>query len=155
MIEALQELLARGWTPGAVGVWALLAAFLIAWWKGLPAVIEAMANRQSKIEERLGAEMDAMSARWEARLEAADKQHQECIAGQDALRDRITKQDATIALQNDTIAQQTKTITDLNERITGLKLSNEQLQISLAERRLGDGEESGIDKALDKLRKMQ
>lgn len=155
MTDALEQLMLKGWTPGAVGVWALLAAFLIAWWKGLPAVIEAMADRRSKIEERLGAEMDAMSKRWEDRLAHADEQHKECVAGQDQLRERIQKQDFTIATQNETIAKQTQTIVDLTEKVSGLKVANEQLQIALAEGRLGDGADSEIERAINKLRKIQ
>lgn len=118
---------------GTVSGWMLVALVLIAWWKGLPQIITAIANRQSKIEERLGNEMDAMSARWTLRLEEADEQHAKCMAGQEALRARITAQDSTIATQNETIAKQSGTIVNLSNEIAGLRASNVQQQIALVE----------------------
>lgn len=145
----------NGVTPGAIGVWGLLAAFLIAWWKGLPPVIEALVNRQSKIEERLGAEMDAMSRRWEERLETADKQHKACHEAQEALRERVVAQDGIIAQQNDTIARQTAQIVGLTEKVSALKITNEMLQMREAQRELDGGSDSAISDAMNKLRKVQ
>lgn len=152
-MEEIIPFLAK-FTPGAAGIWVLVVMGLVAWWKGLPAVIEAIANRQSKIEERLGQEMDAMSKRWEARLEQADKQHQECHAAQEVLRGRINDQDRIIAMQNETIAQQSKTMAAQNEKLTAQDIVNRQLQIALAER-LDNGDESAINRAIDKLRNIQ
>ncbi len=153
-MEEIVPFLAK-FTPGAAGIWVLVIMGLVAWWKGLPAVIEAIANRQSKIEERLGREMDAMSQRWEARLEAADKQHQECVKGQEALRERTNKQDVIIAKQNETIANQTKQISDLTDKVSALKITNEMLQIREAQKELDGGSDSAIYRALDQLRKPQ
>lgn len=119
---------------GTVSGWTLVALVIIAWWKGLPSIIEAIANRQSKIEERLGAEMSAMSERWNKRLAEADAQHARCMEGQEHLLLRIKRQDLTIANQNKTIAKQTDTIMDLSNKINALRASNAQQQIAAVER---------------------
>jgi len=154
MMDALEKLTISSWTAGGVGVWVLVALAFRVTWVGLPAIIDAIANRQSKIEERLGAEMDAMSVRWTARIEEADARHEHCEAGQRILMERVTAQDGIIAQQNDTIARQSNTIVQLSDQVAGLKTSNQQLQMSLASG-LSNGESRAIDKALDTLKGIQ
>lgn len=89
MIEALEAHLTSGWTPGAVGVWTLVAAALGMWWKGLPAVIDAFERRQSGIETRTEALLDAQATRFNAQLAQADDRHEECMEGQKKLREEL------------------------------------------------------------------
>jgi len=154
MMDGLEKLILSNWTPGGAGVWVLVIFCLIAWWKALPAVIDAISNRRSKIEERLGAEMDAMAKRFTEQIAAADSRHDDCIRGQTELQQRITAQDGVIAQQNDTIARQSNTIVQLSDQVAGLKTSNQQLQMSLASS-LSNGESRAIDKALDTLKGIQ
>jgi len=110
----------------------------LTWWKVLPSLIDAIANRRSKIEERLGDEMEAMSARFMAQIAAADGRHEDCIKGQNDLRDRMSAMDLTIAEQNKTIAKltslstdQARTITELNAQVAGMSAQARQATVSV------------------------
>lgn len=102
-MEELLPLISKGWTPGGAGIWVLVAISLIGWWKGLPAVLEALANRQSKIEERMGQLLEDTTARFTRELAAADARHHDCMEGQakmvvevERLRVCVQEQQATI-----------------------------------------------------------
>lgn len=137
-LDGIETWFVNNITVGGAGVWVGVALFFRFTWVGLPAVIEAFANRQSKIEERLGAEMDAMSKRWEERIAAADRSHEDCMKGQEALRNRIdemdktiSNQNQTIAMQSRTVAEQTQTITDLNAKVAGMTAQAQQTTASV------------------------
>lgn len=102
-MEELLGLITKGWTPGGAGIWVLIVLFLAGWWKGLPAVLDAFANRQSKIEERMGALLDDATARFTREIAAADARHADCMEGQEKmqaeverLRECVNEQQATI-----------------------------------------------------------
>lgn len=102
-MEELIPLLSKGWTPGGAGIWVLVVLGLVGWWKGLPAVLEAIANRQSKIEERMGQLLEDATARFTRELAAADARHHDCMKGQsemhlevERLRECVQEQQATI-----------------------------------------------------------
>lgn len=82
----LLDKLGQGWTPGAIGVWVLVAAVVTAWWRGLPSVLDAFERKQSGIELRTEALLDAQAKRFAEQLAAADDRHDECMEGQKALR---------------------------------------------------------------------
>lgn len=86
MTEFLQQHILSGWTPGAVGIWTLVASCIGLWWKGLPAVIDAFDRRQSGIEVRTVALMDDQAKRFAEQLAQADARHDECMEGQKKLR---------------------------------------------------------------------
>lgn len=137
-MEGLEAILLKNWTPGAFGVWTGVFILLGMWWKGLPNLITAFADRRSKIEERLGAEMDAMSKRWEDRIAQADKSHDDCMKGQESLRERINQMDRTIAEQNATIARlagltttQAQTISELNSQVASMHAQARQTSASV------------------------
>lgn len=46
-MNGVEQLLLTGWTPGAVGIWTLVAGAFAVWWKGLPAVIEMLDRRRA------------------------------------------------------------------------------------------------------------
>lgn len=102
MEELLAPLLAK-WTPGAAGIWTVVALLLLGWWKGLPSVLDAFANRQSKIEERMGALLKDATERFTREIEAADKRHDDCMAGQDTLQREVERLRACVAEQQGTI----------------------------------------------------
>lgn len=86
MIDEL-KLLLQGWTPGGVGVWVLVFATLIAWWKGLPAVLDAWSNSVARERDDRMREID----RLERQIEASDARHAECMDGQRKLREEIDR----------------------------------------------------------------
>lgn len=86
MTEFIQQHILSGWTPGAVGIWTLVASCIGLWWKGLPAVIDAFDRRQSGIELRTEALLDAQAKRFAEQLAQADERHDECMEGQKLLR---------------------------------------------------------------------
>lgn len=86
MIDEL-TLLLRGWTPGGVGVWVLVGAVLIAWWKGLPAVLDAWSNSVARERDDRMREIE----RLEGQIKAADDRHAECMDGQRELRKEIDR----------------------------------------------------------------
>jgi hypothetical protein len=83
----IEKLLLHNWTPGGVGVWVLVAITLIAWWKGLPPVLEAWSN--SVARER--ADRTREIERLEGQIKAADDRHSECMEGQRKLRDEMSE----------------------------------------------------------------
>lgn len=91
MIEFLENNLTSGWTPGAVGVWTLVASCLAMWWKGLPAVLDAFERKQSGIEMRTEALLDAQTKRFNEQLAQADDRHEECMKGQQVLREEVAR----------------------------------------------------------------
>jgi predicted nucleic acid-binding Zn-ribbon protein len=115
-VEELAPFLLRGWTPGGVGIWVLVAAFLGAWWKGLPAVLDAFANRQSKIEERMGKLLEDATARFTREIAAADKRHDDCMEGQQRLLVRIDTLEDKVSEQQECIERQQATIEGLRRQ---------------------------------------
>ncbi len=78
----------KGW-GGYTTTVTLIVGGLLSWWKVLPALIEAISNRQSKIEERMGKLLESATTRFETQLAASDKRHADCMEGQETLRKRI------------------------------------------------------------------
>lgn len=115
-MEDFLPLLTKGWTPGGAGIWVLVVLSLVGWWKGLPAVLDAFANRQSKIEERMGKLLEDATARFTREIEAADKRHDDCMDGQQRLLSRIDTLEAKVADQQDCIERQQKTIEGLRRQ---------------------------------------
>ncbi len=110
-------------TPGGVGIWTLVAMLLAAWWKGLPTFLDAMANRQSKIEERMGKLLDDATTRFTRELAEADKRHEECIQGQERLRVRMEAQGARMEVQDQCIREQQSTIEGLKRQMMSMQVS--------------------------------
>ncbi|GAA0730018.1 hypothetical protein [Sphingomonas japonica] len=133
---SLWDHLGAGWTPGAVGVWSLLGAVLLGWWKGLPAVLDAFERRQSGIELRTEALLDAQAKRFAEQLAAADDRHDECMEGQKALRAEMTE----IRRENG----------ELRSIIHAMQQAGSSMQAVVA-RAITDGHESHMPRALDKL----
>lgn len=102
---------------------AIIVGGLLTWWRVLPALIDAMANRQSKIEERMGNLLTSATERFARDIEAADRRHDECIQGQEMLRKRIDQQDHKIREQQECIDEQQTTIEALKRQITQLQRS--------------------------------
>jgi len=63
-----------------------MVALLLGFWKALPSVLDAFERRQSGIEVRTEALLDAQAKRFEAQLAQADARHDECMEGQKELR---------------------------------------------------------------------
>lgn len=101
----------------------LVVIALLTWWKVLPAIIDAIANRQSKIEERMGSLLDDATARFTRQIAEADQRHDECMNGQRKLVERIDEQDAKIAEQSRTIGAQDETIAGLRKQFSQLQAS--------------------------------
>lgn len=94
----------------------LLVGGLLSWWKVLPSLIDAISNRQSKIEERMGKLLDDATERFDRQIKAADDRHAECMEGQKRLQDRVT------ALENE--------IDKLRDENAGLKKQRISAQVS-------------------------
>lgn len=122
-MDELVPLLTKNWTPGGAGIWVLVMLSLVGWWKGLPAVLDAFANRQSKIEERMGALLDDATARFTREIAAADQRHDDCMAGQERLVARI-------GVLEDKVAEQQACIEDQQVTIEGLRRKDLQQQVS-------------------------
>ena len=90
-MEEIIPLITKNWTPGGAGIWVLVVLSLVGWWKGLPSVLEAFANRQSKVEERMGQLLEDATARFTREIAAADKRHDECIHGQQELVNEVRR----------------------------------------------------------------
>jgi hypothetical protein len=102
-MEEIAALISKGWTPGGAGIWVLVFLALGAWWKGLPAVLDAFANRQSKIEERMGKLLEDATARFARQIEAADQRHDECVKGQHELVAEVERLRRCVSEQQETI----------------------------------------------------
>ncbi len=102
-MEEIGALIGKGWTPGGAGIWVLVAMALAGWWKGLPAVLDAFANRQSKIEERMGKLLEDATIRFTREIEAADKRHDECVKGQEELVLEVRRLRTCVTEQQETI----------------------------------------------------
>lgn len=102
-MEHFATLLSQGWTPGAVGIWTIAGGLLVAWWKGLPAVLEAFANRQSKVEERMGQLLEDATARFTREIAAADARHEACMEGQEKMQAEVQRLNACVQEQQATI----------------------------------------------------
>ncbi len=89
---------------------------LATWWKVLPSVIDALANRQSKIEERMGKLLDDATQRFEKQIAAADARHEHCMEGQEELQREVKR------LRDHSIAQD-KTIEGLRRQILQMQVS--------------------------------
>lgn len=72
------------------GAWfrlfVVVGVFLLGFWKALPSVLDAFERRQSGIEVRTEALLDAQSRRFAEQLAAADARHDECMEGQRIMR---------------------------------------------------------------------
>lgn len=87
----------KDFTPGAAGIWTLVVMGLLAWWKGLPAVIAAFTKRSVDLEARIQASMDIYITRTDKEIEAltekvrrAEAAHKQCQREQDALREEMS-----------------------------------------------------------------
>jgi len=85
-MTAILTQLTGGWTPGAVGIWTLVAGVIGLWWKGLPAIIDAFERKQSGVELRIAGLLDDQAKRFNEQLGQADDRHDECMEGQRQLR---------------------------------------------------------------------
>ena len=101
----------------------LILLGLLAWWQGLPKLIEALSNRQSKVEERMALLLDSATQRFEKQLKEADQRHDDCMEGQRELIKRIDEQDEKLSAQSRLIDEQ-------HDQIAGLKAQLRQLQVS-------------------------
>jgi len=104
----------------------LIVFGLLTWWKVLPTLIDAMTNRQSKIEERMGKLLEDATARFTREIEAADKRHDDCMAGQDKLLGRIDVLERKVGEQQQCIDEQQVTIEglrrkDLQQQVSALR----------------------------------
>jgi hypothetical protein len=63
----------------------------LGFWKALPSVLDAFERKQSGIELRTEALLDAQARRFEAQLAAADSRHDECMEGQRLLRAELAE----------------------------------------------------------------
>lgn len=140
-LEQVVDFFASG-RAGTPSGWVIVALMLVAWWKGIPSLIEAWEKRSGGIEQRLQASMATTLERYDKQLEEADRHHKLCIEEQEVLRERISAQDNIIATQNRTIATQTQTIIEMAEQMKGLQLSNIQQQSAIVER-IKDGKKYG------------
>lgn len=78
------------------GGYSTTIVLLFLWWKGLPQVLEAWSNRQSKIEERMGKLLEDAQVRFAGQIREADSRHEKCIEGQEMLRLRVAELEGTI-----------------------------------------------------------
>lgn len=69
----------------------LTGIILLGFWKALPSVLDAFERRQSGIETRTEALLDAQTKRFNEQLAQADDRHEECMKGQQVLRDELDK----------------------------------------------------------------
>lgn len=115
-MEELLPIISKGWTPGGAGIWVLVAISLIGWWKGLPAVLEALANRQSKVEERMGQLLEDATARFTREIAAADARHEACMEGQE-------KMQAEVQRLNTCVQEQQATIESLKKQLIQVQVS--------------------------------
>jgi predicted RNase H-like nuclease (RuvC/YqgF family) len=86
-------------TFGGVGIWTIVMMMAWSLWKGLPSVLDAWTNRQSKEAERTDREitrLEAQIGRLEGQIASADDRHEECLKKQDEMRDQITTLQRTI-----------------------------------------------------------
>lgn len=103
MEAEIASIITKGWTPGGAGIWVLVFMALAGWWKGLPAVLDAFANRQSKIEERMGKLLEDATVRFTREIEAADKRHDECMESQHKMSAEVDRLRTCVAEQQETI----------------------------------------------------
>jgi len=75
----------KDFTPGAAGVWTLVAMSAVAWWQGLPKLLASWEGRSAGIEARLQAAMKLTLDRYEEelrhfqeRLTESDLKHKDC-----------------------------------------------------------------------------
>ena len=121
-MEAILASLTTKFSPGAVGV-SLVALVLLGWWQVLPKFIEAFANRQSKLEERMQVLLDRSTERFQRELAAADERHDACLEGQKRLMIRVEELERGRDEDRKLIAEQTRTIEGLNHKITQMQIS--------------------------------
>lgn len=117
-------------TPGSVGIWVIVLLGLAAWWKGLPSVIEAITNRQSKIEERMEARLKQADERFAEQITAADGRHADCVRETDRLRQRVNDQDQRIEHQAHRITELEEQVSAARDQNEGLKRQIVQMQVS-------------------------
>lgn len=65
---------------------AVILLILGGYWRALPSVLDAFERKQSGIETRTEALLDAQAKRFNEQLAQADDRHEECMEGQKALR---------------------------------------------------------------------
>lgn len=103
-------------TPGAAGIWVLVAMALLGWWKGLPGVLDAWTNRLAKEKEHREKEIE----RLERQIKAADDRHDECLEGQRVLRQEMTAMQKLHAEE----------VQRLQGMISGMVVQMRQMQLS-------------------------
>lgn len=111
-------ILSKGWTPGAVGIWVIVATLLLGLWKGLPAVLDAWGNSVAKERDHREREI----TRLEGQISAADDRHNECLEGQRSLREEIEQMRRSHAEE----------IGGLHQIITGMVVQMRQIQMTAA-----------------------
>jgi len=99
----------------------LIIGGLLTWWKVLPSLIDAISNRQSNIEHRMGELLASATERFEKQLASADKRHDDCMAGQERLVARINEQDVKIAELSRTVEARDEVIAGLRKQFTQLQ----------------------------------
>jgi len=112
-------------TPGGVGIWVLVAMAAVAWWKGLPAVLEAWSSSVSKERDHREREIE----RLERQIIAGDKRHDECLEGQRILREEVNR---------------------LQGLISGMVLQMRQLQLSAGDGALLQPDFAAMLRAMDR-----
>lgn len=112
----------KGW-GGYTTTLTLIAGGLLTWWKVLPALIDALANRQSKIEERMGALLRDATDRFSRQIAEADARHADCMEGQRKLLERVEEQDEKITAQSRKLQEQDETIAGLRAQFRSMQVS--------------------------------
>jgi hypothetical protein len=121
------EVLTKGWTPGATGIYGILVLLLLGWWKGLPTVLDSWSKRLDAERiarlaaikaEREHAEHEI--ARLERQIALADERHAECMDGQKAMRHEIAEMQVRHATE----------ISRLQALISGMVMQMRQMQLS-------------------------
>lgn len=108
------------WTPGGVGIWTLVIMALIAWWQGLPKLLDAITNRQSKIEERMGQLLADATTRFDRQIAEADRRLDECTKRHQQMEEHYERRIA--AMQGE--------IDGLHDLVAGLKKQRVAVQVS-------------------------
>jgi uncharacterized coiled-coil protein SlyX len=124
-------------TWGSVPTWIQVCILLLILWKGVPAFLDAISNRQSKVEERMEARLKDSDERYLKQIEAADRRHEDCMKANetlseriDALEERDAKKSKIIAENGDLLVVAQQTIVKQSEEIAGLKRQIVQMQVS-------------------------
>ncbi len=110
-------------TPGAAGIWVLVVMAAVAWWKGLPGVLDAWTNRLTTEKEHREKEIE----RLERQIAAADDRHEECLAGQKLLRTEIAEMQKSHAAETSRLHSD---IAKLHADMSAMVIKMRQMQLS-------------------------